>query len=233
MILTSARRAIHDAYAINLTSRGFEVKHTAAVTKPDFSSYLFSVNRRLPDNRVKLLAEFKPVGFYTGDYVPGGDNNQTICNTAEAGVIISAVQSLPEPFQSWAIWAYGPQTEHFKPEQTRFFCWLENDIQNNLEAIQRKYKKPAIQKIRQVVAYTVLNYRAYLVNGTRPYPDSRIVKECRIQRQNWKKDYQSWSRYYWLRCDNYLDAKALRPVGKAVSRLIRGRENNAEKNVKK
>ncbi len=224
MHIFSARQAIHDAYAINLRSRGFDVSHMAPVRKPDFSPRLFAINKRPPGNREQLLAAYKPVGYYCGDHVSGGDINAMICNTAEAGVIISAVESLEEPFQPWAIWAYGPHTQHYKTEQARFFSWLEQDINNNLEAINRRYRKAAIEKIRQVVAYTVLDYQAYLINGTRAYPASKIIRECRIQRQNWTRDFVRWNQYYWNLCDTWLDAMALRPVAKAISRLIGNRD---------
>ena len=61
--------------------------------------------------------------------------NQLICNAAEAGMIISTVEGLDEPYKSWAKWAYGPRTEHHLPDQGRFFEWLDRDVRENLESI--------------------------------------------------------------------------------------------------
>ncbi|WP_163372648.1 bacteriophage antitermination protein Q [Endozoicomonas acroporae] len=172
----SARQAIHDAYAIHLTSRGFEVN---------------------------------PLAFRAGSQSSKLDNNLLICNAVEAGKVIAAVEKLDEPFRSWAKWAYAPRTEHFMPEQGRFFQWLEQDVTEQLAKSGRDYREATKQRIRDVVAYTVLDYRSYVTNGQHLYPSSLIIKKCRIQKQNWKRDFQMWHAKYWNVCDKILDANTL------------------------
>ena len=98
----SARQAIHDAYAIHLTSKGFEVNPLAS---------------RMGSHSIKQ------------------ENDLLICNAVAAGKIIAAVEKLDEPFRSWAKWVYGPRTEHFMPEQGRFFKWLEQDVTKQLAKV--------------------------------------------------------------------------------------------------
>ena len=68
MKFISARQAIHDAYATNLTSKGFEVN---------------------------------PEGFRSSKTNKQNNDNR-ICHTVEAGIVIAAVEGLEEPFRSWA-----------------------------------------------------------------------------------------------------------------------------------
>ena len=121
MRFTSARQAIHDAYAMNLTSKGFEVKPTVAVRKPDFAAFLRNTHRKKLKKRKQLLDEFNPVGFYRDNQSYRQTINHRICDTVEAGMIIAVVDSLPEPIKSWAVWAYGPQSRDYLREQGRFF----------------------------------------------------------------------------------------------------------------
>lgn len=172
----SARQAIHDAYAIHLTSKGFEANSLA---------------------------------FHSGSQSSKLDNNLLICNAVEAGKVIAAVEKLDEPFRSWAKWAYGPRTEHLLPDQRRFFQWLAQDVTERLSGSERGYREATIQRIRDVVAYTVLDYRSYVTNGQHLYPSSLIIKKCRIHRQNWKRDYQPWYESYWIFCDSCLDKNSL------------------------
>ena len=172
----SARQAIHDAYAIHLTSKGFEVNPLAS---------------RMGSHSIKQ------------------ENDLLICNAVEAGKIIAEVEKLDEPFRSWAKWVYAPRTEHFMPEQGRFFQWLEHDVTEKLAKSERDYREATKQRIRDVVAFTVMDYRSYVTNGQHLYPTNLIIKKCRIHRQNWKRDYQPWYESYWLFCDSCLDKKSL------------------------
>ena len=183
----SARQAIHDAYAIHLTSKGFEVNPLAS---------------RMGSHSIKQ------------------ENDLLICNAVEAGKIIAAVEKLDEPFRSWAKWVYAPRTEHFMPEQGRFFQWLEQDVTENLAKSERDYREATKQRIRDVVAYTVMDYRSYVTNGQHLYPASLIIKKCRIQRQNWKRDFQEWHGVYWKMCDEYLDKTALIGIVRDVQSLL-------------
>ncbi len=229
MILLSARQAIHDAYALNLTSKGLEVNFVSEAKKPDFAQYLRNVHRCKDETRDRLLDEFNPVGFFTEDSSQKLNTNNLICHAVEAGMIISAVEGLPEPFKAWAKWAYGPRTEEFLPEQGRFFRWLDQDVTENFESIDRVYREVTREKIRDVVAYTVLNYRSYVINGKQLYPTSLIINRCKIHRQNWKRDFESWHDYYWNLCDTYLDKSALPSVASIVLRLKHGKVRQGKK----
>ncbi len=223
MQLTSARQAIHDAYALNLRSREFEVSQVAPIKKPDFSAFLRSAHRRKKETRKQLLSEHNPVGYYREDRSGKQNNNHRVADTVEAGMIISVVERLPEPIKSWAVWAYGPRTQDFLPEQARFFRWLDGDVMANVEAIDRVYREATRHKIRDVVAFTVLDYRSYILSERHLYPVSLIINRCRIQRQNWKRDFKPWHDYYWRLCDEYLDRYCLPAVGKVIARLKRGK----------
>ncbi len=222
MRFTSARQAIHDAYAMNLTSKGFEVKQTIAVRKPDFAAFLRNTHRKKIKKRKQLLAEFNPVGFYRDDQSHRQTINHRICDTVEAGMIIAVVESLPEPIKSWAVWAYGPQSRDYLREQGRFFSWLDRDVENNFAAIDRNYRPATRLKIRSVVAYTVTDYRRFILSGEHICPVKEIIKRCNIQRQNWKRDYQHWHEYYWNLCDTYLDRGCLPVVARVVGRISEG-----------
>lgn len=224
MQLLSARQAIHDAYAMHLTSKGFEVNLVEAARKPDFSSYLRKVHRSSEEKREEKLAGFNPVGFYSEDKILKENNNLQVCNAVEAGMIIAAVEGLSEPFQSWAKWAYGPRCENFRPEQGRFFGWLEKDVSENFESIDRVYREVTREKIRDVVAFSVFDYRSFVVNGRNLYPINLIINKCKIHRGNWKRDFEPWHGYYWQLCDTYLDKSALPSVASVVLRLKNGRE---------
>ncbi|UYM16217.1 hypothetical protein [Endozoicomonas euniceicola] len=219
MKFISARQAIHDAYATNLTSKGFEVNLVALSCSPDFSQHLQSIHRRKQQHREKLLAEFNPVGFYSEDRIGKDCNNHRICHNVEAGKVISVVESLDEPFRSWAKWAYGPRTQEYLREQRTFFQWLDNDITENFSSIDRKYREVTKQKIRDVVAYCVMDYRSYIISGKHLYPVPLIINRCGIIRQNWKRDFESWHRYYWDLCDEYLDPGCLLALGAVLGNL--------------
>ena len=74
---------------------------------------------------------------------------------------------------------------------------------------ERDYREATKQRIRDVVAYTVMDYRSYMTNGRHLYPTSLIIKKCRIQKQNWRRDFQKWHDSYWTLCDDVLDRQAL------------------------
>ena len=186
----SARQAIHDAYAIHLRSKGFEIN---------------------------------PVSFRSANGSQKQNNDQRICNAVEAGKIIAAVESLEEPFRSWAKWAYGPRTQEFLPEQAKFFQWLEQDVNQRLASSEREYRDTTLQRIRDVVAYTVLDYRGYAVNERHLYTASLIIRKCRIQRQNWRRDFERWWEVYWDQCDRNLDYACLTKVSASIVELNSGR----------
>ena len=155
------------------------------------------------------------------------DNNRQVCDAVEAGMIIAAVERLEEPYCSWAKWAYGPRVEQTLPEQARFFHWLEQDVMNRLVGMERNYRQATRDKIRDVVAYTVLDYRSYAVTERHRYPVKRIIKRCKIHRGNWQRDFQPWHDHYWNFCDRQLDRTVLIPVARVVHRLRHGREKTA------
>ncbi|WP_419831252.1 hypothetical protein [Endozoicomonas atrinae] len=165
-----------------------------------------------------------PQEFWESNQGKNPNINQQICNAVEAGMIISTVEGLDEPYKSWAKWAYAPRTEHHLPDQGRFFEWLDRDVRQNLESIERKYREVTKEKIRDVVAYAVLDYRAFVINEIHLYPVSLIINRCNIQRQNWKRDFEPWHEYYWQFCDQQLDRMALVPVANSVQRLKYGKE---------
>lgn len=185
MKFLSARQAIHDAYATNLTGKGLD---------------------------------FNPVSFGAKGRCRQSNDNR-ICHTVEAGMVIAVVESLDEPFQSWAKWAYAPRTQEYLPEQARFFQWLDQDVTEQFACIDRDYREATKQRIRDVVAYTVMDYRSFIVSERHLYPTSLIIKHCKIQRQNWQRDFESWHRYYWGLCDGSFDRTALMPVGSVLERL--------------
>ncbi|WP_257285163.1 bacteriophage antitermination protein Q [Endozoicomonas sp. SESOKO1] len=224
MQLTTARQAIHDAYATHLTSKGLEANFRAEAKKPDFAKYLRTVHRCKEETREALLEEFSPVGFYAEDTSQKLDTNSMICHAVEAGMIISAVERLDDPFKAWVKWAYGPRTEEFLPEQGRFFRWLDNDVTENFASIDRVYREVTKEKIRDVVAYTVLNYRSFVISGRELYPKNLIINRCKIHRCNWKRDFETWHDYYWNLCDHYLDRLGLPTVASVVLRLKYGKE---------
>ena len=229
MKLRSARQAIHDAYALHLTSKGFDFDFRERAKKPDFSGFLQKAYQRSEKDRERMLSGFAPVGFYSEDRSQRQDNNAQVRNAVEAGMIIAAVERLPEPFCSWAKWAYGPRTEDFLPEQGAFFRWLDQDVEDNFASITRVYRKATRGKIRDVVVYAVLDYRSVVVNGRSLYPESLVIKKCQIHRGNWKRDFEAWHGYYWRLCDSYLDSVALPPVARVVHRLNHGAEKFMEK----
>lgn len=165
-----------------------------------------------------------PKDFWEEGQSKKPDNNQQVCNAVEAGMVIATVESLEEPYSSWAKWAYGPKTEHTLPEQARFFQWLEQDVMSRLDGMERNIREATREKVRDVVAYTVLDYRSYSINERHLYPVNLIIKRCKIHRQNWKRDFQSWHEYYWNFCDRQLDRTALIPVAETLDRLRHGRK---------
>ena len=182
----SARQAIHDAYAIHLRSKGFDVNQ---------------------------------VSFRSGNGSQKQNNDYRICDAVEAGKVIAAVEGLEEPFRSWAKWAYGPRTQEFLPEQARFFEWLDRNVADNFDSIDRDYRKVTKQKIRDVVAYTVLDYRSFSINGQHLYPASLVINRCKIHRQNWKRDFLPWHGHFWNICDEFLDRACLPPVAGVVGKF--------------
>ncbi|MCW7553322.1 hypothetical protein NX722_11865 [Endozoicomonas gorgoniicola] len=189
MKFLSARQAIHDAYATNLTSKGFEIN---------------------------------PVSFRSSGNTRKQSNDSRICHTVEAGIVIAAVEGLEEPFRSWAKWAYGPRTQEFLPEQNRFFRWLDEDVDRRLGESERQYRNSTRQKIKDVVAYSVMDYRSYIISERHLYPVSLIINRCKIIRQNWKRDFEPWHQLYWQLCDTYFDQNCLASVAEVIGRFRGG-----------
>ena len=169
-----------------------------------------------------------PRDFLEESQLKKPDNNQQVCNAVEAGMVIATVENLEEPYSSWAKWAYGPRTEHALAEQSRFFQWLEQDVMTRLDGLEKNIRQATGDKVRDLVAYTVLDYRSYSVNERHLYPVNLIIKRCKIHRQNWKRDFLSWHQYYWTFCDEHLDRAALIPVSETIKRLKYGKEQIEE-----
>lgn len=170
-------------------------------------------------NLIRKGLEINPVCFGAAGKTKKQNNDSRICHTVEAGIVIAAVEGLDEPFRSWAKWAYGPRTQEFLPEQAFLFQWLEQDINEHFSSIDREYREVTKQKIRDVVTYCVLDYRSYTISGKHLYPVSLIINRCGIIRQNWKRDFESWHRYYWGLCDEFLDRGCLSVVGAVAGKL--------------
>ena len=147
------------------------------------------------------------------------DNNQQVCKAVAAGMVIAAVESLEPHCSSWAKWAYGPQSRHTLAAQGHFFHWLDQDVTRRLDAMARNYRQATRDKIRDVVAYTMLDYRSHAHNGRHLYPVNRIIKRCNIHRGNWQRDFHAWHEHYWNVCDQQLDQTVLIPVAETLDRL--------------
>lgn len=98
-------------------------------------------------------------------------------------MIISVVENLDEPFRSWAKWAYAPRTQEYLPEQSKFFKWLDADVLDNFSCIDRVIRDSTKIKIKDVVAYSVMDYRSYTISEKHLYPVSLIINRCVIIRQ--------------------------------------------------
>ncbi|WP_163370954.1 hypothetical protein [Endozoicomonas acroporae] len=146
------------------------------------------------------------------------DMNWQHVDKLAAGLIMDALSSLPAHLQDWAVWCHGPRIEEYLPEQGRFFAWLNDDVAIRLLESERAYRPGTAAKVRDVVAYAVLDYRSYTTTGRHEYSVKRICKECGIVQNNWHRDFKTWHDYGWTLCDR-LDAKVLPVVGKVVRRI--------------
>ena len=174
-----ARQAIWEAYAIHLTSKGFDVLDQVVSTKT-------------------------------------ASNGSLICNAAQAGKVIAVIERLPEHLRAWAVWAYGPRTKTFGlSAQGAFFEWLIQDVTIRLLESDRQYREATANKIRDVVAYTVMDYRHKVTTGLHLHPVSDIKKRCGIQHGNWKRDFVEWYDDYREVC-NQLDRKVLLPLSNVL-----------------
>ena len=174
-----ARQAIWEAYAIHLTSKGFDVLDLGGSTNT-------------------------------------ASNNALICNAVQAGKVIAVIESLPAHVRAWAVWAYGPRTENFGlSAQGAFFEWLVDDVAIRLLESKRRYGTGAAGKVRDVVAYTVMDYRHKVTIGKHLHTVAGIKKRCGIQHSNWKRDFADWRDCYIAVCDE-LDRQALRPLGSVL-----------------
>ena len=104
----TARQAIHDAYALHLRSKGFEVNQVSAVSKPDWSAQMARIQRMKEQPRVAALAEFAPVGHYRGEQSVKLDTDRLIWDSVQAGWVIAAVEVLPPHLKAWCYWCYTP-----------------------------------------------------------------------------------------------------------------------------
>ncbi|WP_163371060.1 hypothetical protein [Endozoicomonas acroporae] len=120
----SARQAIHDAYAIHMRSKGFEVNLTAAVSELDVLGELAKMRRqldRLPEDdrltpaqrrqKAELVARLEgwaPVSFAHGDRSTKVDADRLIWDSKDAAKVISVVEKLPAHLKAWCYWCYSP-----------------------------------------------------------------------------------------------------------------------------
>ena len=63
------------------------------------------------------------------------------------------------------------------------------------------------------VKLDVMDYRSFIISKKHLYPTSLIINRCRIHRQNWQRDFESWHQYCWTLCDESFDRSALEVVG--------------------
>ena len=144
-------------------------------------------------------------------------SNSLIAAGCEAGKLISVVESLPRHIRHWAVWAYGPQVERFElPAQAGLFTWLSDQVDFVLDASGREYGESMRERIRSVVAYTVINHR-HFSNARKPlHPVSEIKKLCKIHHQSWQRDFQPWKEWAELLCAD-LDRLSLPVVSKLLA----------------
>ena len=187
-----ARSAIHDAYSIQLRSKGFDA--------------------------------FEPRIGGTGF-----DSDYAICDGVMAGRVMALVDALPDLLRHWLVWMYCPAvkatnllqshgirlsvSEH--AAQGKVFSWLNDEVGIRLLESDKKYRSATLTKIRDVVAWTVLDYRESICTDKHPYPVSEIKKLCGIAHNNWRRDFACWHQVALDICDA-LDREALRPVGKML-----------------
>ncbi|WP_257282134.1 hypothetical protein [Endozoicomonas sp. ISHI1] len=191
MQFKSASQAIHDAYALGFKNKGLDVHRM-------------------------LTADFKSSRGYK-------DRNWQHVDECESGLILLALAELQPHLQDWAVWCHGPRVAEYLPEQGRFFEWLNQEVGIRLLEYELEYRKKPFSeavssKIRDVVAYTALNYRHFTTTGQHQYSDSDIQKEASIHRQNWKRDYERWQSYAWRLFDE-LDRQILPLVAGVVVKL--------------
>ena len=212
----TARQAIHDAYALHLRSKGFEVNQVSAVSKPDWSAQMARIQRMKEQPRVAALAEFAPVGHYRGDQSVKLDTDRLIWDSVQAGRVIAAVEALPMPMRDWVVWCYGPWGHAFEMNaQASLFGWISEQLDAAITGCQRRYRQVVVGKIRNVVAYTIIDYRHWMATDQHLYSNKAIKKNCRIQHGNWSRDFKQWQ--LWAhRLSDELDAKALPSVGKVL-----------------
>ena len=114
------RKQIHDAYALHMTSKGFEVKHTAAIKAIDVEAELAKrqlalVHAEEPGRTDKYrermaarVEQYAPVAHIRGDHSVKFDSDRAIFEGVEAGKIIAQVEALPPHLKAWCYWAYTP-----------------------------------------------------------------------------------------------------------------------------
>ena len=141
------------------------------------------------------------------------------CDEVESGIIQAALSRLPDHLQAWAIWCHGPRVPEFLPEQGRFFAWLNDDVAIRLLSTDKNYHAATCDKIRDLVAYTAMDYRHYTATGEHLYPVRVIRKRCGILRQNWKPNFVEFHEHYWQLFDQVLDRTVLSVVAQALDRI--------------
>ncbi|WP_067518584.1 hypothetical protein [Endozoicomonas ascidiicola] len=117
----SARQAIHDAYAIHMRSKGFEVNLAAAVSQLDALKELSAMHRKLgrmseetpTQKRQKAvfqrkIEQYAPVSFAHGDRSTKMDVDQLIWDSKDAAKVIAVVEKFPAHLKAWCYWCYSP-----------------------------------------------------------------------------------------------------------------------------
>lgn len=154
-------------------------------------------------------------------------SNSLIASAIEAGKVIAVVESLPRHLRHWAVWAYGPESERFSlAAQGGLFEWLVKYLDQLIAGSERKYRTATVAKIRDVVAYAVLNYRSRSLCGRDIHQIKEIKKGCGIQNGHWARDFLLWYNWALVLCE-WLDVKTLPPVGKLLA-LVRDEQEDNE-----
>ncbi|WP_299733878.1 hypothetical protein [uncultured Endozoicomonas sp.] len=142
----TARQAIHDAYAIHMRSKGFEVNLTAAVSELDVLKELSAMRRKLDKwqndeqltpaqkrQKAELLTkidQYAPVAFAHGDRSSKVDADRLIWDSKDAAKVISVVEGLPVHLKAWCYWCYSPLGDTNQ-------SWLKLvDLQNTVKRYQ-------------------------------------------------------------------------------------------------
>ncbi|MBU2713927.1 bacteriophage antitermination protein Q [Zooshikella harenae] len=105
------RKAIHDAYCINLRSNA-DLNPELQTKRLSIEKRLIELNKQLKTEmrnkqRIEQLLAYKPAQA-RADSSAKTNVNDVICRQVEAGKVIAAVESLPGVQKSWVKWCYAP-----------------------------------------------------------------------------------------------------------------------------